>query len=126
MSKSKLTICQAMISYLLQTITTFLSGPIHVNFAMIFELGIAKPSGFYVDFYKSATNNAHSAATTNIFVSLSVAAACIIGNAQVPPMAEHNFIVNLEYYQMYRVLALSLPLMIYRSFKEVEMLCVQG
>lgn len=107
-----------MFSYLIQAITTLLFGPIWANFVVVFELEIAKPSGFSAKLYEAATNLAYSVAKTNIFVSLSVEIASIIRIVQAPPVAEFSFILVLGFLEVFIVWGALISLLSYHRVLE--------
>ena len=91
---------QAMISYVLQAVTTFLFGPLLANLVLIFRLEVAKPSKRVTKWYTAATRIAYSVTKTNMYVSLAIAIASILRTYEIS-LGEHDFIVWLGNLQVF-------------------------
>ncbi|KAG8527135.1 uncharacterized protein KY384_008564 [Bacidia gigantensis] len=113
---------KAMISYLLQSITTLIFGPILAIIVAIWELKSAQLSHRRAKIYQVVKNIAYSAAKTNVFVSMSVVIASIIRQTQIPPVSEHSFLVLLGFFEMLVILGTVASMITYRNLGDASIM----
>ena len=88
-----------MISYLIQTVSTTLFGPVFASIIIIFELRNDSLSGPYPRIFEAAIDVADTVLKTNLFISFTVVIASIIRYTQIPPLGERNFLEILVGFQ---------------------------